>query len=194
MSPRVLTLNAAKRLAVHHGMRVERLGPQEPLWTGQVINMTRLMEGNRDAWGRPKGPLYVPRRILHEVGHYLIAPDERRCVINYGHGYGLLRHGSALIEWDEREEEDALAMLMAVALEGALISSEAAIDALNHQGWTWTGGWTGRDDARAEQVGEIFWKGVARLNEAGLLIGGVAAPELVPHHHRRALRAEARAA
>ncbi len=182
-APRLLRWQAAVKLAAFHGMRLAALGSAQPTWTGITVNLTNMRKdvAKLSKW---YGAREVPaRRLFHEVGHLLVAPRERRSLPNFGHGWDNLGRCWAervTTRWtSEREESDAC--LLGVALEIAMLGEDSGIDTFRSQGW----GYRTYNANCVEHAAFNFWRAIARLNEAGLLQGSRANPELLPSSRRR---------
>ena len=133
-------------VAGHFGVAVHPSGAHPPFnWDGTAL------EGETEA--------YV---ILHEVAHFVLAPPERRRLIDFGLGPGpdtrerATAERAAMLPLLEREADEAQASLLGILWEAAL--GHPALASFLDQNWL-----EGLERSAAKHFGDVF----ARLRRRG---------------------------
>ena len=126
-------------VARHIGVPVHHPGTHPPFnWDGTAL------DGDTEA--------YV---ILHEVAHFVLAPPERRRLIDFGLGPGpdtrerIAAEHAALVPLLEREADEAEASLLGILWEAAL--GHPALASFLDQNWL-----EGLERSAAKHFGDVF--------------------------------------
>ena len=138
----------ALRVAAHFGVPVHRPSARRGFnWDGAAL------DGNTEA--------YV---ILHEIAHFVLAPPERRRLVDFGLGPGPDTHertaaeAAAVLPLIEREADEAEASLLGILWEAAL--GQPALASFLDQNWL-----EGLDRSAAAHFTDVL----ARLRRRGVL-------------------------
>jgi len=141
---------AALALARRYGIRVHPAGTRPGFnWDGAAL------DGDTEA--------YV---ILHEIAHFVLAPPERRRLIDFGLGPGpdtterAAAERAAIVPLGEREADEAAASLLGILWEAAL--GQPALASFLDQNWL-----EGLDRGAAGHFTTVL----ARLRRLGLIEG-----------------------
>ncbi len=108
--------------------------------------------------------------ILHEIAHFVLAPPERRCLVDFGLGPGpdttdrAAAERAAVVPLAERDEDEAAASLLGILWEAAL--GQPALASFLDQNWL-----EGLDRSAAAHFTAVL----AGLRRLGLADGGAAA-------------------
>jgi hypothetical protein len=144
---------AALAMARRYGIRIHPEGAKPGFnWDGHAL------DGDTEA--------YV---ILHEIAHFVLAPPERRRLIDFGLGPGpdttdrAAAERAAVVPLCEREEDEAAASLLGILWEAAL--AQPALASFLDQNWL-----EGLDRSAAAHFAAVL----ARLRRLGLVDGGAA--------------------
>ena len=148
----------ALALARNCGMKIHPAGTNSAFnWDGAALN------GNTEA--------YV---ILHEVAHFVLAPPERRRLVDFGLGAGpdtterAAAERAALLPIIERDHDEAAASLLGILWEAAL--GQPALASFLDQNWV-----EGLDRSAAPHFTAVFHD----LRRRGL----IDAPEAILHNN-----------
>jgi Elongation factor P hydroxylase len=146
----------ALRVAAHLGVPVHRPGARPGLnWDGARL------DGDTEA--------YV---ILHEIAHFVLAPPERRRLVDFGLGPGpdtrerAAAEAAAVLPLIEREADEAEASLLGILWEAAL--GQPALASFLDQNWL---------EGIGRSAAAHFTDVLARLERRGVLDKGLLAPK-----------------
>ena len=144
----------ALALARRYGIAIHPAGAKPGFnWDGDAL------DGDSEA--------YV---ILHEIAHFVLAPPERRCLVDFGLGPGpdttdrAAAERAAVVPLAERDEDEAAASLLGILWEAAL--GQPALASFLDQNWL-----EGLDRSAAAHFTTVL----AGLRRFGLAEGGAAA-------------------